>query len=108
LSFAHLTGPVLVIGPTPEMRKDVPACLQQHLDCAVPRAAFDAFAQPILAALREAAKPYPNVQVLDATPAFCNAVECPPVIDGVALYWDTHHVTQAAAERFVRRDIARR
>jgi hypothetical protein len=46
--------------------------------------------------------------VIDATPAFCNARECPPVLDGVALYWDTHHVTRAAAERFVRRDIARR
>jgi len=107
-TLAHLTGPVLVIGPTPEMRKGVPACLQQHLDCAVARAAFDAFAQPILASLREAAKPYPNVHVIDATSAFCDAVRCPPVIDGVALYWDTHHVTQAAAQRFVRRDIARR
>jgi peptidoglycan/LPS O-acetylase OafA/YrhL len=56
-TLAHLTGPVLVIGPTPEMRKDVPTCLRQGLDCAIPRAAFDAFARPILASLREAAKP---------------------------------------------------
>ncbi|BCT94069.1 hypothetical protein LYSHEL_30960 [Lysobacter helvus] len=104
-TLARLQGHrVRVLGPTPQMRKDVPTCIAQHIEaaCAVPRAEFDAFAQPILAAMRQAAAPYPNVEVVDLTERFCTATTCPPVRDGQPLYWDTHHVSRAAAEGFLR------
>jgi hypothetical protein len=43
---------------------------------------------------------YPNVEVLDVTVRFCTATECPPVLDGVPLDWDTHHVSATKARMF--------
>lgn len=78
---------VVVIGPSPEMR---PGGLS--------RAAFDAEAAPILAAMREAAKDYSNVTVIDVTDRFCTATECPPVLRGVPLYTDGYHLARGATD----------
>jgi hypothetical protein len=93
---------VLVIGPTPHMREKVPRCIRRHAEraCALTRAEFVAVAEPILAKLRAAAAGRPNVQVIDVTDYFCDADSCPPVRNGVPMYWDTHHVSTTAAEGF--------
>ena len=88
---------VLILGPTPEMRDRVPVCLDNPDACAIPRAQFDERAAPILAAMHEVAAAYPNVVVIDLTDQFCTETTCPPVLDGVPLYWDTHHISSTAA-----------
>jgi peptidoglycan/LPS O-acetylase OafA/YrhL len=88
-----------IIGPTPEMRDEVGRCARKHdLDaCAISRASFDAQAAPILSELRRLSVGHPNVTVIDPANLFCTTVNCPPVKDGVPLYWDSHHVTKTAA-----------
>ena len=101
-SLERLRGKrVLVLGPTPWLPADVPVCIRsrREKECAIPRAQFDAQAQPILARLREQAAGFPDVEVLDLTDRFCTATECPPVLDGVALYWDSHHISATAARK---------
>lgn len=93
---------VVIIGPTPEMREDVPRCVEQQIEarCAIPRARFDAEAAPVLASLGKVAAAYRNVEVLDMADRFCTRAACPPARDGVPLYWDTHHVATPAALDF--------
>jgi len=93
---------VVVFGPSPQMREQVPRCIRKQAlsQCAISRAEFDAVSGPILAGLRRAAAPYANVEVVDLTPHFCTDSRCPAIRDGVPLYWDTHHVTTTAALRF--------
>jgi len=50
---------------------------------------------------RSMAAAHPNVEIIDLTDYFCTAIICPPVKGGVALYWDTHHVSSTAARGFV-------
>jgi peptidoglycan/LPS O-acetylase OafA/YrhL len=92
---------VVILGPTPELHDGAPRCIYRHAEtqCAISRAAFDAEAGPILAKLRRAAAGHPNVEVVDMTDQFCTAAACPPVLDGVPLYWDSHHISPSAARR---------
>lgn len=94
---------VIVLGPTPHMRSEVPRCIRRHAEaeCAIPRAQFDAEAAPILAGLRAAAKTHPNVTVVDLTGRFCTATTCPPVLGGMPLYWDQFHIAGSMARSFV-------
>jgi peptidoglycan/LPS O-acetylase OafA/YrhL len=94
---------VIILGPTPTMRDDLPKCIRRNLDCGISRAEFDAQAQPILAALRQAAKGRPDVEVIDLASHFCDDSRCPMSRDGAALYWDSHHVSATAARKFSER-----
>ncbi|WP_197427196.1 acyltransferase family protein [Noviluteimonas gilva] len=94
------TRRIVIVGPTPLLRTPVPKCLRGAPDCAVPRAEFDARVRPVYAKLHALQARYPNVEVLDVTDRFCTATECPPVLDGVPLYWDTHHVSATKARQF--------
>lgn len=93
---------VLVLGPTPTMRDDVPRCIRQDdaMACAISRAEFDRQAKPILARLRELAHRHANVKVVDLTDEFCTRESCGPLRDGVPLYWDSHHISMSAARQF--------
>jgi peptidoglycan/LPS O-acetylase OafA/YrhL len=90
---------VIVIGPTPTLPAPVPQCIRQHAEaaCTLTRAAFDAHARPILAALQALAGRHPNVSVVDPSDDFCTATGCPPLLNGKPLYWDSHHITRTAA-----------
>jgi peptidoglycan/LPS O-acetylase OafA/YrhL len=98
-AVAPRVGRVVVLGPTPRMRGEVARCIRRHAEaeCAISRAAFDAQAAPVLAALRAAARAHPNVEVVDLADAFCTATVCPPVRGGVPLYWDKFHVSSSMA-----------
>ncbi len=102
-TFNALAGvpSVLVIGPTPRMRDDVPRCIRQHAEaqCAITRAEFDAIASPILERLSAQSANYPNVTLLDVTDCFCTATTCPPIKEGIAMYWDSHHISATAAKK---------
>lgn len=92
---------VILIGPTPEMRDTVPRCIRNRAEaeCAIPRAVFDKKAAPILAELRQAASGLPNVTVVDVSEYFCTPTVCPPIKNGIPLYWDSHHPTKIAVEK---------
>jgi peptidoglycan/LPS O-acetylase OafA/YrhL len=92
---------VVLIGPTPELRDTVPRCIRMRAEaqCTLSRDAFDQHAAPILARLRGAADGLKNVTVVDVTDYFCTATACPPVKQGIPLYWDSHHPTATATRR---------
>ena len=98
---APTVGEIVIVGPTPELRDDVPSCIIRHreADCAVPRATFLASSRPMLQTLRRLASAYPNVRVFDPTDGLCSRDTCPAVMDGVPLYIDDHHLTMSAVRR---------
>lgn len=95
---------VVILGPTPRMRDVVPRCIRQDAlgQCAISRAEFDAWRRPVLARLRAISSGHPNVEIIDPADYFCTPTNCPPVRDGVPLYWDSHHVSSTAATGFAR------
>jgi peptidoglycan/LPS O-acetylase OafA/YrhL len=94
-------GRVVIIGPSPELRDRVPRCIERGDPgaCAIPRAEFEVRAKPIRDAIRQAAAGLANVELVDPAIVLCTASECPGVDRGVALYWDSHHLTTTAAKR---------
>lgn len=91
---------VIIIGPTPKLRDGVPACLRSGRPeaCSISRAEFDAQSGRILGRLRRAASPYRNVVVLDVADKFCTNLRCGAEMDGLPLYWDSHHVSMRKAQ----------
>jgi peptidoglycan/LPS O-acetylase OafA/YrhL len=83
---------VAVIRDTPRMGINVPECVAEHADtltaCAVDRAA----AVPTNAPWRQAAAAA-GVTAIDLTEDICPASRCVPVIGGVLVYRDSHHLT---------------
>jgi hypothetical protein len=100
LRIAGMVRRVVVIGPSPEMRAPVPKCIRLRTNCGMTRDAFESKAAPILRRLRSVAARYPNVEVIDVTEHFCTDAECPPVRDGVPMYWDARHISSTAARAF--------
>lgn len=100
--------PVLVIGPTPLMRRPAPECLSLGWEsrCAQPRAEFDQRSARVRAELSSLQARHGNVVVVDPTLYFCDAAKCPVARDGHALYWDGNHVSASAAAAFAARFIA--
>ena len=91
---------IVVIRDTPKMTRRTAGCIDRaqarhkvaRLSCAVPRhTALEADPQ-VAAALQERAR---HVQVVDLTARLCNSRRCFPVIDGVVVYRDIHHITPA-------------
>jgi len=92
---------VVIIGPTPEMADEAPRCVEQHVDCGMRRADFDAVSRRVMATLRHAAYNHPNVSILDMTDRFCDATRCPPELHGKLLYWDRDHVVSGSVAPIV-------
>jgi len=90
---------VLVVGDAPAtQRKDVPTCVQEHLDD------LDACSMPVSEAIGHdplliGAEEYPNalVTTLDHSDAFCDASRCYAVAGGLVAYSDKHHISPAFA-----------
>jgi peptidoglycan/LPS O-acetylase OafA/YrhL len=98
---------VIILGQTPDMHDVVGRCIRSgDMDgCAMSRKEYDAYAAPVMAELHAAAFGMNNVQVLEMSAFFCNANECPPMKDGYAMYWDSHHISQTAAMAFSRQHV---
>ena len=93
---------IIVIGPLPKMRRPVPECIQLGMTsrCGMLREVFDETSAPVWDALEALANRYPNVQLVDPTPWFCNTRDCPAVSDGTARFRDLDHLTATAARDF--------
>ena len=89
---------VLVLGPTPWPRRDVPECLAEHLDdaraCVLsrPAATFPAGARAERAAVERAGGTY-----VDVADWLCTPQLCPVVVGDVLVYRDDNHISTAWA-----------
>jgi hypothetical protein len=89
---------LVVIRDTPKMTRRTAGCIDRAVaahrlsgtTCAVPRHAALAADPQVAAARQERSR---QVQVVDLTRRLCNSRECFPVIDGVRVYKDVHHLT---------------
>ena len=99
---------VIVPGPMPVLRRAATTCVQRGWEdaCALPVAELAERSAATWRALDAFAARHPNVTLVDPAPFFCDAVRCPVVRDGRALYRDTNHVTASAAEAFATAWIA--
>jgi peptidoglycan/LPS O-acetylase OafA/YrhL len=87
---------VLVLGPTPDPRTDVPICLSGHLDdasaCALPKST--AVNQSGIAAEAMATQAGGG-QYANLTELFCTADRCPVIVGDTLVYVDWSHLTVA-------------
>ncbi|WP_410809127.1 acyltransferase family protein [Micromonospora sp. 067-2] len=87
--------PVVVLRDTPLNQKDVAECVSQNPNrltrCATPRA--DALRSGGGPAQEEAAKGLAGVRLIDLNDWICPADRCAPVIGGVLVWRDAHHLT---------------
>ncbi|HEX4853454.1 acyltransferase family protein [Arenimonas sp.] len=90
---------VVLVASVPALRQPAPVCIAagRVADCALPRDAFEARAEPLRRILRALSARHPNLRVVDPTAFFCGDVECPATRDGYALFWDDDHVSSTAA-----------
>jgi peptidoglycan/LPS O-acetylase OafA/YrhL len=91
--FTDAGVPVAVIRDTPAPRVNIPDCIASHTDdltaCATPRSqALQGSAQ--LAAV----KGVNGAHLIDLTDAICPSDPCAPVIGGVMVWRDQHHLTR--------------
>ncbi|CQD10351.1 acyltransferase domain-containing protein [Mycobacterium europaeum] len=90
---------VLVLGPAPDPRSSVPACLSAHLDdagaCAPARSA--AVDDDGVAAER-AATTAGGGQYADLTDLFCTPDRCPAIVGNTLVFRDDNHVTTEYAQ----------
>jgi peptidoglycan/LPS O-acetylase OafA/YrhL len=93
-ALARVPGRIVIVGDTPLMADDVPACLSRHVDemlaCATARdvaLAGDHMVRDLVAAQLRGAR------VIDPTDWLCDAALCPAVIHGEVVYRDDHHLT---------------
>jgi hypothetical protein len=93
---------VFLIGPTPVLPTRAPSCLLRNNStaCDVARSDFVARSAAIRKLLMALPKRHSNVIYIEPLDFFCNAQVCPGVRNGMALYWDTHHVASRAAAAF--------
>jgi peptidoglycan/LPS O-acetylase OafA/YrhL len=85
---------VLVLGPIPDPRSEVPICLSGHLDdataCSPPTSS--AINQPGIAA-ESAATKAGGGKYADLTELFCTTARCPVIVGNTLVYHDWRHVT---------------
>ena len=93
---------VIVLGPTPELPDELPRCLQANNipACALTRSVFNANSQTSRDFLKQLVQRYPNAEYVEPADWLCTSTMCPAVKDGIPLYWDSHHVSTAAARAF--------
>ena len=95
---------VLLVAAPPQLRDAAPKCIAggQLSACTTPRSEYDRMAARSRRLLLELAARHPNVTVVDPADFFCNALECPAMKNGRALFWDDDHVATTAARAFAR------
>ena len=94
----QIPGQVAILADTPAAGTDVPVCLSAHLEditaCATSRLA--AFGRQHLIRERAAAKAA-NATLIDLSDAICPSDPCQPVVRGMIVYRDDHHLTATFA-----------
>ncbi len=89
---------VLVMLPPPEVPHSAPACLARRdiVDCSVESAIAMLQREAAVALLRES---FAGAELIDPFPTLCPGQSCSPILDGVALYTDAHHLSVAGSQR---------
>ena len=94
----QIPGRIAVLADTPAAAVDVPVCLSANLDditrCATSR--LDALGRQHLIRERTAAQAA-NATLVDLTSAICPDDPCEPVVRGMIVYRDDHHLTATFA-----------
>ena len=90
--------PVLAIRDTPHLGIDVPECLGMSNatfeGCGKSSSVVLARPDPIVMAT----KLHPSVDLVDFSSEVCPGKACPPIIDGMLVWRDSHHMTATFAE----------
>ncbi|MBB5209171.1 peptidoglycan/LPS O-acetylase OafA/YrhL [Chiayiivirga flava] len=88
---------VVALKDTPRMGLDVPKCLGSPRGsaqrCSRPRSLVLATPDPLVMAQRDA----PQAVLADLNDLLCPTAVCPPVIDGILVWRDSHHMTATFA-----------
>ena len=94
----QIPGRVAILADTPAAGTDVPVCLSAHVDditrCATSRLA--AFGRQHLVRERAAARAS-GATLIDLSDAICPGDPCQPVVRGMIVYRDDHHLTATFA-----------
>jgi peptidoglycan/LPS O-acetylase OafA/YrhL len=94
----QIPGRIAVLADTPASAVDVPVCLSAHLDditrCATSR--LSALGRQHLIRERTAVAAA-DATLVDMTPAICPGDPCQPVVRGMIVYRDDHHLTATFA-----------
>lgn len=95
-------GRVLIVGPTPELSARAQQCVDiNRLEaCAESKTHYLARTAIARNVLAQVARTNPGVEVIDPLDYFCNKDSCGVLRNGVPLYWDSNHVSVAAATGF--------
>jgi hypothetical protein len=101
-TLATLTGMglrVIVMGPVPEQRFNVPWCLGRRdtIACNVTRQEAEIHRADVLAAMSRAVAGMPSTRLLDPFDMLCAAQVCPAERGGAILYFDDDHLSATAA-----------
>ena len=93
-----LPGRVVLLGDTPDARRDVPSCLSRHTRdvrrCSVPvKAAF--VGKP--GKLERLASRATGAGLINLSARVCRADPCPVVVDGMIVFRDSRHLTATFA-----------
>jgi len=94
----RIHAPVVIFADTPYGQTDIPSCLARHRDniapCTVSRSETT-YTWATRRDLRVGEKF--DLPVFDFTPSLCPGSRCAPVIDGIVVYHDHHHLTVTMA-----------
>lgn len=102
---AHLR--VLLVLPSPLQRVKGPHCLSARPadDCFISQAEMAAYVGKVEEVMTKAASGRPYVRLLDPKHFMCDGVRCPALLQGMVVYSDDNHVTDAFSrenkDRFV-------
>lgn len=93
---------IIVLGPTPRLKDDVPKCmkLDDLESCDIPISDFTPRRDTVRNQFASIANRIQNVTYVDPTHFFCRETLCSATKDGYSLYWDSHHISSTAARAF--------
>jgi len=97
---------ILLLMPTPYLRRDASACIRLKLDCGMRRADYEAYVEPIRREFHNLSQRHPSITVVEVADFFCDELECPVARYGYPLYMDSHHITTRAARHFASIHVA--
>jgi hypothetical protein len=100
---------VLLVAPAPQYMLTIPECILRAKGmglgpdtCARPRSEVEPQRLRTLSALGEVARRQSGVRVIDPFEVLCDATACRPHLDGMPLYVDDNHLSQAGIARLFR------
>jgi peptidoglycan/LPS O-acetylase OafA/YrhL len=105
---------VYILLPVPEMPVSVKRLLAQHFSAndslnniiGSDRSFYEQRQYLIKKSLNSIAAEYDNIYFLDPTNSFCNSISCFATREGVALYFDAHHMSVLGADLLISNELS--